>query len=272
MVREKDSDMKIYELTEAFTELFPLKTETLKFGSEGNVVKAWQWSLNELGDTDVSIDGKFGERTKKATVEFQNDNNITNDGVVGKETYSMANRELSAIGVTKIPFLKDGKAKLDVEEPKKASGDLSDARTSAESYLGRSMSDKEWDYLIRAVNAESSPNTKEQAYIMGVILNRVKSGKWGDTVISVLKAKNQFQAVTGTKFAPGPSINFRRGPSSNTLDSIVNGAINILPNVPGRLMNFTAASKEAYGKGTNIKFRDQLLARGGIRIGGTIFA
>ena len=264
--------MKICELTEAFTELFPLKTETLKLGSQGNVVKAWQWSLNELGDNDVSIDGKFGERTKQATVDFQNDNNITNDGVVGKETYSMANRELSAIGVTKIPFLKDSKAKLDVEEPKKVSRDLSDARTSAESYLGRSMDDKEWNYLLRAVYAESSPNTKEQAYIMGVILNRVKSGKWGDTVISVLKAKNQFQAVTGTKFAPGPSINFKRGPSSNALDSIVNGAIDILPNVPGRLMNFTAASKEAYGKGTNIKFRDQLLARGGIIIGGTIFA
>jgi hypothetical protein len=264
--------MKIYELTEAFTELFPLKTEILKLGSEGNVVKAWQWSLNEMGDTDVSIDGKFGERTKQATVEFQNDNNITNDGVVGKETYSMANRELSAIGVTKIPFLKDGKAKPDAEEPKKGSGDMTEARTSAESYLGRSMDDKEWDYLLRTVYAESSPNTKEQAYIMGVILNRVKSGKWGDTIISVLKAKNQFQAVTGTKFAPGPSINFRHGPHSKALDSIVNGAINILPKVPSRLMNFTAASKEAYGKGTNIKFRDALIARGGIRIGGTIFA
>jgi peptidoglycan hydrolase-like protein with peptidoglycan-binding domain len=262
--------MRIKELlSEAFTELFPLKTETLKLGSEGNVVKAWQWSLNKLSEKDVSIDGKFGERTKKATVEFQNDNNITNDGVVGKETYSMANRELSAIGVTRIPFLKDGKA---AQEPKQVSRDITEARTSAESYLGRSMSDTEWEYLIRAVYAESSPNSKEQAYIMGVILNRVKSGKWGDTVISVLKAKNQFQAVTGTKFAPGPSINFRSGPSSNSLDSIVSGAIDILPKVPDRLMNFTAASIAAYGKGTNPKFRDQLLARGGVIIGGTIFA
>jgi hypothetical protein len=37
-------------------------------------------------------------------------------------------------------------------------------------------------------------------------------------------------------------------------------------------MNFTAASRAAYGKGTNVKFRDTLLAKGGIQIGGTIFA
>lgn len=267
--------MRIYDLLEAISpkeELFPLTTETLKFGSRGSVVKAWQWSLKELNDTDIAIDGKFGEETKQATVDFQNENNITNDGVVGKETYSMANRELAAMGITKIPFLKDTKSKADTDTAKKVVGDMSEARASAESYLGRTMNDKEWDYLLRTVYAEASSNTKERAFVMGVILNRVKSGKWGDSVISVLKAKNQFQAVTGTRFDPGPSINFRRGPSGSDLESIIDGTINILSKVPSRFMNFTAASQEAYGKGTNIKFRDQLIARGGIRIGGTIFA
>lgn len=264
--------MRIQELMEAMTEVIPLDSETIKMGSQGRTVKAWQWTLKKLTDPAIKIDGKFGEETKQSTVDFQNENNITNDGVVGKETYSMANRELADAGITSVPFLTGTPNTKDIEAPKAAGGDIDTARTSAEKFLGRDLDDQEWNYLLRATFAESSPNTKEQAYIMGVILNRTKSGKWGNSVIDVLKARNQFQAVTGTKFKPGPSGNFKRGPSPNAMASIIDGVINVLPTVPSRLMNFTAASSAAYGKGTNIRFRDTLLAKGGVKIGGTIFA
>jgi hypothetical protein len=264
--------MKIHELLEAVSTLFPLESETLKLGSKGSTVKAWQWTLQKLLDADIQIDGKFGDETKEATVEFQTNNNITNDGIVGRETYSMANRELGAAGITSIPHLSTPKISDKVQEPAKVKGSVDDAKSSAESYLGRSIDDGEWDYLLRAVFAESSPNTREQAFIMGVILNRARSGKWGDSIIDVLNAKNQFQAVTGTRHDRGPSRNFKQGPSPRALNSIITGAIDILPRVPRRFMNFTAASRAAYGKGTNVKFRDTLLAKGGIQIGGTIFA
>ena len=98
--------MRAHELLEEKSGLFPVNSETLRLGSQGNAVKAWQWSLTKIATPELAVDGKFGEKTKQSTVDFQLQNNITNDGVVGRETYSMGNRELAAKGITSIPFLK----------------------------------------------------------------------------------------------------------------------------------------------------------------------
>ena len=95
---------------------------------------------------------------------------------------------------------------------------------------------------------------------MGVILNRARSGKWGDNIISVLRAPNQFHAVTGTRMDPNPSSNFTRGPSKAQLANIVQGTIKILPDVPKDVMNFTSNVDAAYGAGTNIGFKSKLAA------------
>ena len=70
------------------------------------------------------------------------------------------------------------------------------ARKSAEDYLGRSMSDKEWDMLLRATSAEASnKSTTEQSGIMATILNRSRDNK--ETIEDTLMKDYQFQAVTG---------------------------------------------------------------------------
>lgn len=158
------------------------------------------------------------------------------------------------------------------ERPLSTKVDMSAAKTSAEKYLGRTMSPKEWDYLIRATNAEASPNTKEQGWVMGTILNRVNKGTWGNNVISVLQAKNQFQSVTGTPRNRRPSPNFSNGPNESRLNSILTAAVQVLPSVPHNIINFTAASRAAYGPGTNIGYLKTLYARGGEKIGGTVFS
>lgn len=109
---------------------------------------------------------------------------------------------------------------------------------------------------------------------MGVILNRVRTnfGNHGRTVTAQLTAKNQFQAVTGTNYEPGPSVNYRTGPNKSAADSIYGAAVNILSQVPKNYLSFTSALPSAYGKGTNIEFIQTLLSRGGQRIGDTIFA
>lgn len=100
--------MMIFELFEKAPKVFDPSAETLKLGSQGNAVKAWQWLLNKLVKS-LSIDGIFGEVTKSATIKFQKQNNITNDGVVGPETYNMANRELAAKGIKeKNPYIGKG--------------------------------------------------------------------------------------------------------------------------------------------------------------------
>jgi hypothetical protein len=149
-----------------------------------------------------------------------------------------------------------------------------DAKKSAEKYLGRLLSNDEWTQLVSATFAEASGNQTERAYVMGVILNRVRTnfGRYGNTVAAQLGGRNQFQAVTGTKNNPGPSNNYRQGPNKSAADSIYGAALNILPQVPKTYLSFTAALDSAYGAGTNPGFRQTLLDKGGIRIGNTIFA
>jgi hypothetical protein len=151
------------------------------------------------------------------------------------------------------------------------SSTMATAKASADRYLGRALTPIEWDNLLRATFAEASRNTEEEGYVMAVILNRVRVGKGGNDVVSVLNARKQFQSVTGTSHAPGHSSNFDRGPDAESLKSILSSAISILPRVDHRYLYFTAASKKAFGPGTDIKMRDAILANGGIKIGGSVF-
>jgi hypothetical protein len=146
-------------------------------------------------------------------------------------------------------------------------------RSSAEQYLGRKISDKELDMLVRATHAESGAKSdpKEQAMIMGSILNRAREkGNQEGSIQAVLEAKNQFQSVTGTKFEPGPSKNYTAGPQGNRAKTIESAA-GLLDLVPKTQRDFTAASSAAYGKGTNIGYRDTMLAQGGQIYGGSVF-
>lgn len=156
---------------------------------------------------------------------------------------------------------------------------LNPARDAAEKYLGRPMSDEEYDYLLRAVYAESSAATGgdytvEKAMIMASILNRARSGYADDprgSVIGALTARNQFHSVTGTANDPGPSPMFNQGPSGGSLVDIELAAMNILNSVSRTQRDFTAAATGAYGSGTNIGYRDEMLAGGGVTVGGTVF-
>jgi hypothetical protein len=150
------------------------------------------------------------------------------------------------------------------------SGSDGAGRKSAEDYLGRKMSDDEYSQLVRATGAESTSNPREQAMVMASILNRGRDHPGG--VIGALHEANQFQSVTGTAADNhSPSANFLRGPDAGRLSSIESSAASYLSHIPQNQKNFTAASSAAYGPGTNIGYRDQMLANGGMRIGGTIF-
>lgn len=64
--------------------------ETIKQGSNGSQVKRWQYFLIGLGNNHIVADGDFGAKTHKATVKFQEDNNLKGDGVVGPKSYLAA--------------------------------------------------------------------------------------------------------------------------------------------------------------------------------------
>jgi len=147
-----------------------------------------------------------------------------------------------------------------------------EAKASAEKYFGKAISDSEFSALIKATHAEAAggkqASQQEQAMIMASVLNRARTDKGG--IMGALTAKNQFQSVTGTANEPGPSQNYLRGPEKERLQSI-EGATQLLQNISKEQKNFTAASAAAYGPGTNIGYRDKMLAGGGTVIGGSVF-
>lgn len=61
---------------------------TLRKGAEGDLVKELQSKLNELGYDCGTVDGKFGNKTLAAVKEFQRKHGLTDDGVVGRQTWA----------------------------------------------------------------------------------------------------------------------------------------------------------------------------------------
>ena len=56
-----------------------------KVGSQGDEVRKIQTRLKELGYDPGSVDGIFGEKTRKAVVAFQRDNGLSQDGIAAQD-------------------------------------------------------------------------------------------------------------------------------------------------------------------------------------------
>jgi len=145
------------------------------------------------------------------------------------------------------------------------------AKKAAETYIGRVLSDQEWNELVAATFAEASANQEERAHVMGVILNRARIRK--KTISFILRERNQFQAVTGTSNnGRSPSLNYVNGPDKKSANSIYTATINILNRVPKNYTKFTSNNPKAYKEpGTNIGYLDELKKTGKV-IGQTIFS
>lgn len=119
-----------------------------------------------------------------------------------------------------------------------------EGKAAAEAYLGRPMSDSEYNALVAATAAEAGTNQTEQAWVSGTILNRARAS--GLTVNQVLNQPGQFEAVTG----PGGNANFINGPNASRASSINGSMTNILSNVPKNNYYFDAANPAAYKYGS----------------------
>jgi peptidoglycan hydrolase-like protein with peptidoglycan-binding domain len=235
-------------------------------------VKTLQRKLQQLGYSvgSTGIDGKYGPRTTRAVRAYKKDNNISTDGT--SLTSSEFAQLLKAKPVAKpTPVIKTAKASAAGVEKLASSDDAVGAKQAAEEFLGREMSDDEFNYLVRATAAEASPNSSERAAVAAVILNRARSSTYPDHIIRVLTQKNQFQAVTGTRFDRGPSKNFT-GMSQRTAEQIYASFIDKLPQMDKGWLNFTSNVRAAYGAGTNIAFLDKMKRADNAQIiGKTVF-
>ncbi len=146
-----------------------LPVAVLKTGSRGSEVKEVQRRLKQWGYYNGSVDGVFGAGTKKAVIAFQKKNGLTADGVVGKATYK-------ALGMT----------------------DAYNALNQASNSGGQNgFSSSEVYLLARTIYAEGrgEPYTGQVA-IGAVVLNRVRSPQFPNTISGVVYQKHAFTAVS----------------------------------------------------------------------------
>ncbi|MBQ8685686.1 MAG: spore cortex-lytic enzyme [Clostridia bacterium] len=145
----------------------------LKQGSKGGEVKEVQRRLKLWGYYKGSVDGVFGAGTKAAVIAFQKKNGLTADGVVGQATYK-------ALGMNDSYNLLVGGG-----SQSGGSGGVN-GYSSSDVYL-----------LARTIYAEGrgEPYTGQVA-IGAVVLNRVRSSSFPNTISGVVYQKNAFTAVT----------------------------------------------------------------------------
>ena len=135
--------------------LLPLAADAavLKKGSKGDEVVALQKKLKQWGYYDGAVDGVFGSGTEKAVQYFQRKNGLVADGVVGAKT-------AAALGMT-----------------------LSGGGSSASD----SSSDRNVRLLAACIYGESRGEPyKGQVAVGAVILNRVKSSKFPNSIAGVI--------------------------------------------------------------------------------------
>ena len=142
----------------------------LRQGSRGEEVKELQRRLKQWGYYNGSVDGVFGVGTRNAVILFQKKNGLTADGVVGKETYK-------ALGMND------------------AYNALQNSVPSQSGVSGFSESDV---YLLaKTIYAEGRGEPYVgQVAIGAVVMNRIKSPDFPNTVSGVVYQKHAFTAVS----------------------------------------------------------------------------
>ena len=134
----------------------------LKQGSKGDLVKEVQTKLIKWGYLTGRADGIFGAKTKAAVIKFQRKNGLTADGVIGTRT-------AQALGIS-------------------LSSNTSSSQTTSSTNL---------NLLARVVYGEArgEPYTGQVA-VAAVVLNRVKSSSFPNTVAGVVYQSGAFDCVS----------------------------------------------------------------------------
>lgn len=165
----------------AFALFYPAGTadaEVLKNGSKGALVKTVQTKLKNWGYYTGAVDGIYGPKTVQAVKYFQRKNGLTQDGVVGAKT-------AAAMGVT-----------LTSASASSAGGSYS----SGDSYL-----------LAKCIYAEArgEPYTGQVA-VGAVILNRVRSSKFPNSISGVIYQPYAFTCVADGQINLTPDANAQK--------------------------------------------------------------
>ena len=148
-----------------------------KYGSNGSEVRSIQEKLKRWGYYTGNVDGIYGSRTVSAVKKFQQKNGLSVDGIAGPKT-------LSAMGI------------------QSSSGSSSSSTTNNSSNVA---------LLAKAIYSEArgEPYTGQVA-VGAVILNRVKSSKFPNTIAGVVYQNGAFTAVDDGQINLTPNSTARK--------------------------------------------------------------
>lgn len=135
-----------------------------KYGSRGDEVRQIQEKLKRWGYYNGSVDGIYGSKTLSAVKSFQKKNGLTVDGIAGEKT-------LSAMGIT--------------GSSNSGSSGSSGSNSNNVNLLAK---------LIYG-EARGEPYTGQVA-VGAVVMNRVKSSSFPNTVAGVIYQSGSFDAVS----------------------------------------------------------------------------
>ena len=154
--------------------------EVLKQGSSGALVKTVQTKLKNWGYYTGAVDGIYGPKTVAAVKYFQRVNKLTQDGIVGAKT-------AAAMGVT-------------LTAASTASSSVGGSYSSGDSYL-----------LAKCIYAEArgEPYTGQVA-VGAVILNRVRSSKFPNSISGVIYQPYAFTCVADGQINLTPDANAKK--------------------------------------------------------------
>ena len=148
---------------------------TYKQGSTGSTVKTIQQKLKNWGYYKGAVDGIFGSKTKEAVKYFQRKNGLTADGIVGNKT-------LAALGI---------------------SGGSSSATSS--------YSDADVTLLARLIYGEARGESYTgQVAVGAVVMNRIRSSSFPNTMSGVIYQKYAFTAVADGQINLTPNATARK--------------------------------------------------------------
>ncbi|MBO6233745.1 MAG: spore cortex-lytic enzyme [Clostridia bacterium] len=144
---------------------------TSRYGSRGEEVKQIQTKLKRWGYYNGSVDGIYGTQTLNAVKSFQKKNGLTQDGIAGPAT-------LKAMGIT-------------------SSGGNTSQTTGSNS--------SDINLLSHLIYGEARGESyRGQVAVGAVIMNRVKSSSFPNSIAGVIYQRGAFDAVSDGQINMAP--------------------------------------------------------------------
>lgn len=151
---------------------------TYSVGSKGTTVKTIQQKLKNWGYYTGAVDGIYGQKTKEAVKYFQRKNNLTVDGIAGPKT-------LAAMGIS-------------------SSGTSSSTSSS-------SFTSSDVNLLAHLIYGEARGESYVgQVAVGAVVMNRIKSASFPNTMSGVIYQSYAFTAVNDGQINLTPNDTAKR--------------------------------------------------------------